>query len=100
MPSCQRCNGVLKPNVVFYGSSVEKGLVTSIYEKILASDSLLIVGSSLMVYSSYRFCKFAAENNIPIACINRGLTRADDLLTLKVSEPCAESLQALTASLR
>jgi NAD-dependent SIR2 family protein deacetylase len=100
VPSCRRCNGVLKPNVVFYGSSVEKELVASIYKKILSSDSLLIVGSSLMVYSSYRFCKFAAENNIPIACINQGLTRADDLFTLKVSEPCAESLHALAASLR
>lgn len=100
VPSCRRCSGVLKPNVVFYGSYVEKSLVASIYEKILKSDSLLIVGSSLMVYSSYRFCKFAAENNIPIACINQGLTRADDLLTLKISQPCAESLQALTASLR
>ncbi|MFT4672965.1 MAG: NAD-dependent SIR2 family protein deacetylase [Pseudohongiellaceae bacterium] len=100
VPSCYRCSGVLKPNVVFYGSSVDKGIVASIYEKILISDSLLIVGSSLMVYSSYRFCKFAAENNIPIACINQGLTRADDLLTLKVSRPCAESLQALATSLR
>lgn len=99
VPSCQRCDGVLKPNVVFYGSSVEKELVASIYEKILSSESLLIVGSSLMVYSSYRFCKFAAENNIPIACINQGLTRADDLFTLKVSEPCAESLQALSVFL-
>lgn len=100
VPSCRRCDGVLKPNVVFYGSSVEKDLVASIYEKILSSGSLLIVGSSLMVYSSYRFCKFAAENNIPIACINQGLTRADNLLALKISEPCAESLHALTASLR
>jgi hypothetical protein len=52
------------------------------------------------VYSSYRFCRFAAENNIPIACINQGLTRADDLLTLKVAKPCAESLQALVTYLR
>jgi NAD-dependent SIR2 family protein deacetylase len=99
VPSCRRCSGVLKPNVVFYGSSVEKDIVKSIYQKILKSDSLFIVGSSLMVYSSYRFCKFAAENNIPIVCINQGITRADDLLTLKVSKPCAESLQALSAML-
>lgn len=99
VPSCERCSGLLKPNVVFYGSSVEKNLVTSLYEKISEADSLLIVGSSLMVYSSYRFCKFAAENNIPLACINQGLTRADDLLDLKLPKPCAATLQALVTSL-
>lgn len=100
VPSCMRCDGLLKPNVVFYGSSVAKDLVASIYEKISAVDALLVVGSSLTVYSSYRFCKFAFENNVPIVCINQGLTRADDLFELKVEDSCGESLETLLSILQ
>lgn len=99
VPSCQRCDGLLKPNVVFYGSSVEKPLVTQIYEKIEKADALLVIGSSLTVFSSFRFCKFAHEKNISIICINQGLTRADELFELKLTQPCGDSLQTLERQL-
>lgn len=100
VPSCERCDGLLKPNVVFYGSSVAKDLVASIYEKISKVDLLLVVGSSLTVFSSYRFCKFAFENSVPIACINQGLTRADELFELKIANSCGDSLEALVSMLQ
>jgi NAD-dependent SIR2 family protein deacetylase len=50
------------------------------------ADAVLVIGSSLMVYSGYRFCRLAAEAGMPIAAISPGRTRADDLLTLKVEE--------------
>ncbi len=53
---------------------------------------MLVVGSSLMVYSGYRFAQAAADAGKPIAALNLGRTRADPLLTLKVSQPCAEAL--------
>ena len=59
----------------------------------MAADAVLVVGSSLMVYSGYRFV--AAANGMPIAAINLGRTRADALLTLKVEQPCALALDAL-----
>ncbi|MFK7864519.1 MAG: NAD-dependent protein deacetylase [Pseudohongiellaceae bacterium] len=99
VPNCERCAGLLKPNVVFYGSSVEKSIVSDIYEKIELSDAVLIVGSSLTVFSSFRFCKFAHEKGIPLLCINQGLTRADDLYKIKVAEPCGKALQTLEAIL-
>jgi NAD-dependent SIR2 family protein deacetylase len=95
VPACPACGGVLKPNVVFYGASVAKNIVSEIEQRLEFVDSLLIVGSSLMVYSSYRFCKYAAQHKIPIACINEGLTRADDLFKVKVAADCGSTLEQL-----
>jgi NAD-dependent SIR2 family protein deacetylase len=51
-----------------------------------AADALLVVGSSLMVFSGFRFCRMAAETGKPIAAVNLGRTRADQLLSIKVEE--------------
>ena len=99
VPDCQQCGGLLKPNVVFYGGSVDREKVNYLYDKLLTAEAMLVVGSSLMVYSSFRFCKFAAERKIPIACINQGMTRADGLLELKVAADCGEVLATLANSL-
>ena len=56
---------------------------------------MLIIGSSLMVYSGYRFAQAAARQGLPIAAVNLGRTRADELLTLKLTRPCAEALEFL-----
>jgi NAD-dependent SIR2 family protein deacetylase len=57
------------------------------------SDGMLVVGSSLMVYSGYRFVKAMADAGKPVAAINLGRTRADDLLALKITGPCATALR-------
>lgn len=99
VPDCARCGGILKPNVVFYGSSVHKETVNYLYDRLAQASAVLVVGSSLMVYSSYRFCKYAHANNIPIVCINKGLTRADALYSLKIDADCDAALNSLAARL-
>lgn len=94
-PSCPRCAGVLKPDVVFFGESVPRPRVDTAMARLEQADAVLVVGSSLMVYSGYRFVQAAATSRKPIAAVNLGRTRADDLLTLKVAEPCARALAAL-----
>ncbi|MBQ0782649.1 MAG: NAD-dependent protein deacetylase, partial [Amphritea sp.] len=64
--NCPDCDGMLKPNVVFFGDNVPKERVFSALDSLKQSDALLVVGSSLMVYSGFRFCKQAAQLNIPI----------------------------------
>jgi hypothetical protein len=49
-----------------------------------------------MVYSGYRFAQAAADAGKPIAAVNLGRTRADALLTLKVSPTCSEALATLS----
>ena len=95
IPSCPRCTGMLKPDVVFFGENVPRDRGDSAMEALHKADAMLVVGSSLMVYSGYRFAHAAARAGKPIAAINRGRTRADDLLTLKVEQSCAEALAFL-----
>ena len=95
LPPCEVCGGPLKPDVVFYGESVPRPRVDAAMAALAASDALLIVGSSLMVYSGFRFARRAAELGLPIASVTIGRGRADDLLTLKVTEPAATALAFL-----
>jgi NAD-dependent SIR2 family protein deacetylase len=92
VPACRNCSGMLKPDVVFFGESVPRERVDLAMKKLHESDGLLVVGSSLMVWSGYRFARAAAESNIPIAAVNTGKTRADDLLQTKVTDRCELAL--------
>jgi len=95
VPDCRFCGGTLKPNVVFFGDSVDRQLVSFVFDALTDSDALLVVGSSLMVFSGFRFCRHAAQHGKPIACINVGRTRADELFSLKVEMDCGDALQQL-----
>jgi NAD-dependent SIR2 family protein deacetylase len=92
IPACADCGGILKPDVVFFGESVPRDRVDRAWGGLERADAMLVVGSSLMVYSGYRFAQAAADSGKPIAAINLGRTRADHLLTLKLPLPCAEAL--------
>jgi NAD-dependent SIR2 family protein deacetylase len=92
IPDCPQCGGILKPDVVFFGETVPKERVDRAFESVAKTDALLVVGSSLMVYSGYRFAEAAAAAGKPIAAINLGKTRADHLLALKINDSCEEVL--------
>lgn len=95
VPPCPVCGGVLKPDVVFFGENVPRERVERAFAHLQAADAVLVVGSSLMVYSGFRFVQSAARHGLPIAALNFGRTRADDLLTLKVEQSCAQALAFL-----
>ena len=95
VPPCERCGGVLKPAVVFFGESVPRGKVGVAMEELDAADGLLVAGSSLTVWSGFRFVKRAAERGMPIAIVNIGPTRGDSLATLKVEAKCGDVLSAI-----
>ncbi len=95
VPSCRRCGGVLKPDVVFFGESAPRERVEAAARHLEEADAMLIVGSSLMVYSGFRFAQMAASAGKPIAAVNLGRTRADDLLALKLEQDCETALAFL-----
>jgi NAD-dependent SIR2 family protein deacetylase len=95
VPSCEICGGLLKPDVVFFGEGVPPTRVDQAMTALDAADAMLVVGSSLMVYSGYRFVTAMAAAGKPIAAINLGQTRADELLTLKITGRCADVLRML-----
>jgi NAD-dependent SIR2 family protein deacetylase len=96
---CPRCGGMLKPDIVYFGESVPKDIVAKAYSLIDQADALLVAGSSLTVFSGYRFVRHAAAAGIPIAIVNRGPTRGDDLATVKVDGGCSELLTLLADEL-
>ena len=96
---CLACGGMLKPDIVYFGESVPKDRVEHAYSLIDEADALLVAGSSLTVYSGYRFVRQAAARGLPIAIINRGRTRGDDLATVKVDNGCSEMLALLAGEL-
>ncbi len=99
VPDCALCGGVLKPRVVFFGENVPRETTEAAFARVDEADALLVVGSSLMVYSGYRFARRAHERGIPLAILNLGRTRADDLASLRVAAPCAEVLLELQEEL-
>lgn len=96
---CERCGGMLKPDIVYFGESVPKHVVAEAYSLVEQSDALLVAGSSLTVFSGYRFVRHAAALGIPVAIINRGDTRGDDLATAKIDGGCSELLVLLADEL-
>jgi NAD-dependent SIR2 family protein deacetylase len=92
-PTC-RCGGLLKPDVVFFGENVPRERVASAVHALRQSDAMLVAGSSLMVYSGYRFARMAHEAGIPLAILTRGVTRADRLASLKLDTDCEPALAA------
>jgi NAD-dependent SIR2 family protein deacetylase len=80
------------PDVVFFGGSVPAARVEQCKAAVHSADALLAVGTSLQVYSGFRFCRLAAELGKPIALVNQGITRADDLAELKLNSDCATLL--------
>lgn len=92
IPPCMVCGGILKPDVVFFGENVPRARVDTAWAHLGRADAMLVVGTSLMVYSGYRFVLEASRRGLPIASVNLGVTRADGLITLKIEQPVTEAL--------
>ncbi|AUX23101.1 NAD-dependent deacetylase [Sorangium cellulosum] len=98
-PPCLRCDGPLKPRVVFFGENVPRPVVDAAFALVDAADALLVVGSSLAVYSGYRFVLRAAERGIPVAMINLGSARGEELSALKIDAMAGHVLPRLAEAL-
>ena len=95
VPDCETCGGTWKPDVVFFGEGVPPERVELATASVRRSDGLLIVGSSLMVFSGLRFARMARALDKAVIIINRGMTRADDLATTKLTDDCGSLLSSV-----
>ncbi len=96
---CDPCGGVLKPDVVFFGDNVARPIVDGAFAMLHESELLLVVGTSLTVFSGFRFVLRAVERGVPVAIVNRGPTRGDDRACLLVDAGAGEVLAALVDAL-
>ena len=95
VPGCPQCSGILKPDVVFFGDNVPRPRVDQVFDTLAESRGLLVIGSSLMVFSGYRFARQAHQSGRPIAILTKGRTRADDLASVKFDAPIAPLLATI-----
>ncbi|KAL3630237.1 NAD-dependent protein deacetylase srt2 [Castilleja foliolosa] len=95
IPNCQKCNGILKPDVVFFGDNVPKGRADRAMEAAKECDAFLVLGSSMMTMSAFRLIRAAHEAGAATAIVNIGATRADDFVPLKINARLGEILPRL-----
>ena len=100
IPQCESCGGVLKPDVVFFGDNIPPAVKRVANEAIRKAQGVFVVGSSLMVYSSFRLVKLAHTHAIPIATLGFGVTRADSLATLTIRAEISSTLEELIRHLK
>ncbi len=93
---CPNCNGMLKPDVVFFGESVSKTIVAQAFALLDAAELVLVVGSSLAVFSGYRFVRRAEQLEMPISIVNLGESRGDAKATLRLQGRAGDVLPRLT----
>jgi NAD-dependent SIR2 family protein deacetylase len=96
---CPRCGGILKPDIVYFGESVPKDRVADAYALLAESDALLVAGTSLAVMSGLQFVRRAARDGYPVVIVNRGLTRGDELATVRLNAGVSEALPYLAGRL-
>lgn len=99
VPGCRRCGGVLKPAVVFFGEEVPRERVAEARDLVGEARVLLVAGSSLSVYSGYRFVRLADERDTPVAIVNLGETRGDAEARVRVSGRVGDVLPRLADAL-
>jgi NAD-dependent deacetylase sirtuin 4 len=98
-PACTACGGDLKPRVVFFGENVPRDVVDAAFACVDGAEALLVAGTSLAVFSGYRFLRRAAERGIPIAIVNRGPVRGEDRAAIKLEASTGDVLTGLAARL-
>jgi NAD-dependent SIR2 family protein deacetylase len=99
VPDCLLCGGILKPDVIFFGENVPRARVEQAFAMLDEAEVLLVLGSSLAVYSGYRFVTQAAQDGKPIAIVNSGPTRGDHVADVRIDAALGEALQGLAAAL-
>ena len=97
---CRDCDGLLKPDVIFFGENVPRARVDDCYRLVEGAGTLLVLGSSLTVMSGFRFVRQAAKLDIPVVIVNQGTTRGDELATATLDAPLGPTLTRLVSSLR
>ena len=92
VPDCENCGGVLKPTVVFFGETLIPGCADNCNTALAESDAMLVLGTSLMVYSGFRLVRDAVQSGLPVMLINQGKTRADTLVENRLYGDCGPLL--------
>ena len=91
-PKCSSCNGLIKPDVVFFGENIPASTSETVRARQASADALIVIGSSLIVFSGFRIARDFHQRGLPIGLINPGKTRADELVSFKYTDDASQLL--------
>ena len=92
IPRCD-CGGVVKPDVVLYGESLDDRVVEGAISAIARADTLIVGGTSLVVYPAAGFLDFFRGKHLVV--VNKTPTQADERADLVINAPIGEVFAAL-----
>ena len=92
-PVCEKCGGPLRPNIVFYGESLDDAVMTAAMRAVSRCDLLLVGGTSLTVYPAAGLLNYC-QPGVRVALLNRDATPFDDRADLVIHDSIAQVLDA------
>lgn len=95
LPKCEVCGGLLRPNVVWFGESLDEKILHTIYTRLQRTEVMLIVGTSGVVQPAASFGIVAKRAGAFVAELNRSNTPQSSLFDLSIQGKAGELLPRL-----
>ncbi|KAF7657549.1 hypothetical protein LDENG_00025640 [Lucifuga dentata] len=94
LPRCGEsdCRGLVRPNVVFFGETLDSHILTKVEKELDTCDLCLVVGTSSIVYPAAMFGPQVASRGIPVAEFNTQTTPKTEYFTYHFQGPCGTTL--------
>lgn len=92
VPYCE-CGGIIKPDVVLYEEPLNEKVVYQAIEKISEADTMIIVGTSLMVYPAAGYIRYFRGNNLVL--INKSQTSCDNIADLVINDDVCKIIEKI-----
>ncbi len=100
VPVCEKCSGILKPDVVFFGEELPQNTLIKAAEEAQKCDLLIVVGSSLVVYPAAYIPLYAKNSGAGIIIINLEPTEQDDIADVLINEPAGKAMTGIMDRLK
>ena len=91
IPKCQKCGGVIKPDVVLYEEALDDNVVRNAIDAISKADMLIVGGTSLIVYPAAGLLRYFRGDKLVL--INKSTTSADASADLVIHDDIAKVMK-------
>ncbi|GAB6267528.1 MAG: NAD-dependent protein deacylase Cob2 [Smithella sp.] len=99
-PVCEKCKGILKPDVVFFGEMLPQDTLRIAEHESEKCDLLMVIGSSLVVYPAAYMPIYAKQSGAKIVIINMGSTGHDDIADVFINAPAGDTMTKIMEKLK
>ncbi len=100
VPDCQRCQGILKPDVVFFGENLPEWTLKNATACATRCDLMIVIGSSLVVYPAAYMPMYAKESGAKLVIINNTPTSCDDVADIVIQHSAGLIMERIMENVR